>query len=191
MGKVYFGRGAFTTGLNYSALPNGAQSGEVAYVKESEGTQWLPSTLGGAYYPAGWYVWDGTVWVSDRNAIADALEASYQHILSSSNPHNVTATQVGLSNVDNTSDLNKPISNATQAALDEKQGLTWDYYVMHWDTEPTLNATITNGEVYNYTLDGVTRYRFVPTTYTSSGDAFYTTFDGSNLTGLIISRSDG
>lgn len=36
-----------------------------------------------------------------------------------SNPHNVTKAQVGLSNVDNTSDLNKPISTATQDALDE------------------------------------------------------------------------
>lgn len=32
-----------------------------------------------------------------------------------------TKTQVGLGNVDNTSDLNKPISNATQAALDDKE----------------------------------------------------------------------
>lgn len=32
-----------------------------------------------------------------------------------------TKAQVGLSNVDNTSDLNKPISTATQAALDDKE----------------------------------------------------------------------
>lgn len=43
------------------------------------------------------------------------------HISSTSNPHNVTKTQVGLSNVDNTSDLNKPISTATQTALNAKQ----------------------------------------------------------------------
>jgi hypothetical protein len=43
------------------------------------------------------------------------------HIGSSSNPHSVTKTQVGLSNVDNTSDLNKPISTATQTALNAKQ----------------------------------------------------------------------
>lgn len=33
------------------------------------------------------------------------------------NPHQVTKTQVGLGNVDNTSDVNKPISSATQTAL--------------------------------------------------------------------------
>ena len=34
---------------------------------------------------------------------------------------NITATNIGLGNVDNTSDANKPISNATQAALNDKQ----------------------------------------------------------------------
>ena len=37
------------------------------------------------------------------------------------NPHNVTKSQIGLSNVDNTSDANKPISNATSTALNSKQ----------------------------------------------------------------------
>jgi hypothetical protein len=42
------------------------------------------------------------------------------HIASTSNPHSVTKTQVGLGNVDNTSDANKPISTATQTALNAK-----------------------------------------------------------------------
>jgi hypothetical protein len=37
------------------------------------------------------------------------------------NPHGTTASDVGLGNVDNTSDLDKPISTATQSALDDKQ----------------------------------------------------------------------
>ncbi len=36
------------------------------------------------------------------------------------NPHSTTKSDVGLGNVDNTSDLNKPISTATQSALDDK-----------------------------------------------------------------------
>ncbi len=36
------------------------------------------------------------------------------------NPHGTTKSDVGLGNVDNTSDINKPISNATQNALDDK-----------------------------------------------------------------------
>lgn len=42
------------------------------------------------------------------------------HLTNFSNPHNVTKSQVGLSNVDNTSDADKPISTATQTALDLK-----------------------------------------------------------------------
>jgi hypothetical protein len=42
------------------------------------------------------------------------------HIADLANPHAVTKTQVGLGNADNTSDLNKPISTATQSALDLK-----------------------------------------------------------------------
>ena len=36
------------------------------------------------------------------------------HLSNTSNPHNVTKSQVGLGSVDNTSDADKPISNATQ-----------------------------------------------------------------------------
>lgn len=43
------------------------------------------------------------------------------HLIDTNNPHSVTKSQVGLSNVDNTSDLDKPISTATQNALNNKQ----------------------------------------------------------------------
>ena len=49
------------------------------------------------------------------------------HIANTSNPHQVTKTQVGLGNVDNTSDLNKPISTATQNALDLKMPISTKY----------------------------------------------------------------
>ena len=42
------------------------------------------------------------------------------HTSLTNNPHSVTATQVGLGNVDNTSDANKPVSTATQTALNLK-----------------------------------------------------------------------
>lgn len=42
------------------------------------------------------------------------------HIKDYVNPHKVTKTQVGLSNVDNTSDENKPLSLATRKALEGK-----------------------------------------------------------------------
>ncbi len=39
------------------------------------------------------------------------------HINNKSNPHEVTKTQVGLGNVDNTSDMDKPVSTAQQTAI--------------------------------------------------------------------------
>jgi len=42
------------------------------------------------------------------------------HVNDTNNPHNTNASDVGLGNVDNTSDADKPISNATQTALDGK-----------------------------------------------------------------------
>lgn len=42
------------------------------------------------------------------------------HTGNTSNPHSVTKAQVGLGNADNTSDADKPISTATQNALDDK-----------------------------------------------------------------------
>ena len=40
--------------------------------------------------------------------------------ITTGNPHSVTQGEVGLGNVNNTSDANKPISTATQTALDDK-----------------------------------------------------------------------
>ncbi len=48
------------------------------------------------------------------------------HISSTSNPHSVTKTQVGLGNVDNTADVDKPISTATQTGLDTKVSKSGD-----------------------------------------------------------------
>ena len=51
----------------------------------------------------------------------DKIDAALSsHELDTNNPHDVTKTQIGLSNVDNTSDLDKPISALTQTALNLK-----------------------------------------------------------------------
>lgn len=54
----------------------------------------------------------------EDSAIRGELAA---HTGRTDNPHGVTKAQVGLGNVDNTSDVDKPVSNAVQAALDEVQ----------------------------------------------------------------------
>lgn len=55
----------------------------------------------------------------------DTIEASQSVFQArSDNPHSVTKSQVGLANANNTSDANKPVSTATQTALDLKSDVT-------------------------------------------------------------------
>lgn len=64
---------------------------------------------------------DGLKDQADITANIDAVQSNLEtHINNKSNPHEVTKDQVGLGNVDNTSDANKPISTATQNALNSK-----------------------------------------------------------------------
>lgn len=58
--------------------------------------------------------------ITMREKMAEVQEAVRKHISNTSNPHKVTKEQIGLGNVDNTSDAEKPISEAQQQALDGK-----------------------------------------------------------------------
>lgn len=55
---------------------------------------------------------------SNMQKIDAAAKTASEHIAAQDNPHNVTAIQIGLGSVDNTADLDKPISTAVQTALD-------------------------------------------------------------------------
>lgn len=80
---------------------------------------------------------------SDINAVQTNLET---HINNKSNPHEVTKDQVGLGNVDNTSDANKPISNATQTALNGKFSAT-DGNALKQTIEDMPDLVVTDGSV--------------------------------------------
>ena len=53
-------------------------------------------------------------------------------------------------------------------------------------------VTIATGKVYTYSFIGNTYYRFINSTKDSVGysiqDSFYTDFDGTNLSGLVVTR---
>lgn len=75
------------------------------------------------------------------------------HIADKSNPHEVTKAQIGLGNVDNTSDLNKPISTATQTALNGKQNTINDLSEIRTNASNGQSAynTIQNyGDIVTY-----------------------------------------
>ena len=63
----------------------------------------------------------------------------------------ITSTMVGLGNVDNTSDANKPVSTATQTALDLKLNLTdpaVDYYITNSGSGAYIVNGVSNGNIY-------------------------------------------
>ena len=78
------------------------------------------------------------------------------HITNTNNPHSVTKTQIGLGNVDNTSDMNKPISTAAQIALNNKvdketgKGLSTNDFTTN---EKTKLAEIADGAEVNVQSD--------------------------------------
>ena len=86
---------------------------------------------------------------------------------------NITATNIGLGNVDNTSDVNKPISNATQAALNDKQAKITASGLLKGDGAGGV-TTATKGTDYAGTSETITATllaaswtgAFTPYTYT-------------------------
>ena len=77
------------------------------------------------------------------------------HISNTLNPHGVTKAQVGLGNVDNTSDLNKPISTATQKALDELESMIEN---SGGDGSQTADGGFIGGEDASATSGGAVGY---------------------------------
>lgn len=64
-------------------------------------------------------------------------------------------------------------------------GRSWMDYA-GWPSAPA--GTTANGEVLAYTRQGATVYRLIPAPYDFALDAFYSTFSGGILSGLIVTR---
>ncbi len=90
--------------------------------------------------------------LSDQTDLQNALDAKADesdltnHTSNTSNPHSVTKSQVGLSNVDNTSDALKPVSSAQSSAdaavLSSAQSYADSLVVGLWDDRGTFNASV-------------------------------------------------
>lgn len=53
-----------------------------------------------------------------KNNVANVPALMNEHVVDNTNPHKVTAKQIGLDKVDNTSDKDKPVSTAQSAAIE-------------------------------------------------------------------------
>ena len=111
------------------------------------------------YLQNGGYTGTGQDLKDEIDAISGGTGVQLQvHLDDLSNPHQVTKAQVGLSNVENTSDADKPVSTAQQTALDLKvdkitgKGLSTndltDMLLM------SMNGAISSSAFIVYTGDG-------------------------------------
>ena len=84
--------------------------------------------------------------------------------------------------------ITAPTINVSLDVVQSNVVENWVNFVNLWTTPPTLNTSITGGDVYNYTNNSITRYRFIPNPYDSNQDTFYASFDGTNLTSPLATR---
>ena len=95
------------------------------------------------------YVWSKKDLKKELDGINDIADTLHDHIVDQNNPHNVTKDQVGLGNVDNTSDKDKPVSDATKQIIDELEDKVNNY------KDAIDNYTINGYKISNNpTLDG-------------------------------------
>ena len=110
-----------------------------------------------------------------------AIETSLNtHIANKTNPHEVTKTQIGLGNCDNTADLDKPISTAVQNALDSKadKATTLNgYNISDAYTKTEIDSKLT--AVYKF-KGSVNTYNDLPTTNQTVGDVYNVLDTGDN-----------
>ena len=89
---------------NFATLPTATEKGQY----------WIASVSGNGYEVGDWAVWNGSAFdkVDNTDAVATVAGRIGNVVL--------TKSDVGLGNVDNTSDANKPVSTATQSSLNLK-----------------------------------------------------------------------
>lgn len=90
--------------------------------------------------------------VNDSGYITDIVGENHSDLTldDGTNPHGTTKSDVGLANADNTSDANKPISSATQTALDGKKNTFTENTAFNKDFG-TTSGTVLEGDTRTIT----------------------------------------
>jgi hypothetical protein len=117
----------------------------------------------------------------DKKALQTDLAA---HVSDFNNPHHVTKEQVGLGKVDNTSDMNKPISTATQMALDKKADIHHSHTmtdITDLENLPIIKGFVTVLSELPESATGGDKY--IASTQVGSGSTRYTLLEFDGATG--------
>lgn len=122
----------------------------------------------------------------------DRGKTAYDHSQTTGNAHNMTKGDIGLGNVDNTSDANKPVSTATQAALDAKQNKLTVTGAANKGVYVSASGVVSSMN-YELNKDVPSNAVFTDTTYTLAQDAndgHKFTFAGSDGSSVTITIPD-
>lgn len=126
---------------NFAALPGTGETGKIYVTLDTNLT----------------YRWSGSAYVEISASLAlgetlatayrgDRGKTAYDHSQTTTgNPHGTTKTDLGLGDVDNTSDANKPVSTAQQTALNAKA----DKALENWIAPSLLNSWVDYGGNFN------------------------------------------
>jgi hypothetical protein len=129
--------------LNELAAALGDDPNFATTISTSLGNKLDSSTASSTYAPIANPTFTGTVTIPSGASISGY--APIANPTFTGTVGGITKSMVGLDNVDNTSDANKPVSTATQTALDLKLSLT----------DPAIDYYITNSGSGSYTVNGV------------------------------------
>lgn len=103
---------------------NGVLVEDIAYIES-----WLSATEKDAIYQT----------ISDVDAVVT------EHVANTTNPHRVTKAQIGLDQVDNTADIDKPLSNATKTYIDDQDMFKADKSTTYTKTEVDTKVSSVSG----------------------------------------------
>jgi hypothetical protein len=168
---------------NYSALPDPTTvAGQSFEVLASQGTKWLPGSLGGTYYPRGYYYSDGTAtWV-------------YTDV-----PYQATQAQVNTGTNTDTFVTPNTLSNSIWAYTDEKaqdavgniltDSSTIDF--TYNDVANTITSIVIDDSITNSKLTNVSTQTIKGRTTAGTGDPEdLTKAQAQGILGLTTSSTD-
>ena len=151
------------TVANYSALPPASSAtGQFYWCEASQGTKWLPFSVGGTYYPLGMYYSNGTTW-----------------------EYSETPYQATLSEVNTGTNTDKFVSPYTFTNADK-----WSNYTLKTTTISTTSPLQGGGDLSTNRTFSITQANATTDGYLSSAD--WNTFSGKqNTITLTTTGSSG
>lgn len=141
-----------TVVANYSALPSAAAAiGLFYWCEASQGTAWLPGSLGGTYYPKGQYYSNGTIWEYQETP----SQATQSDVNTGTNtdkfvtPSTLSNSTQWATKLDANSSINA-LNDVNITSVTNGQLLQYNFTTSQWENQ---SITIGTGDMQKTTYD--------------------------------------